>query len=147
MGKFVPSESSKNKTWKKSFFARDKTGVMYTAMRNDETKEMFYSHPTKPYLYDSSGQLIGYRGSDNQAHFGAPKKGWGSNKEKIKKAENVGPIVNKYLGTGTGTMAQLGTYSDVISPLSKTTGPEDIRRPKTEDAIMQVLKEIDKPSF
>ena len=76
--------SLKNKAWKKSFFARDKTGVMYTALRNDETKEMFYSHPTKPYLYDSSGQLIGYRGSVNQAHFGAPKKGWGSNKEKIK---------------------------------------------------------------
>jgi len=131
----------KDRSWKKAFFATSKDRTQYTAWGSDETKELFYEHPTKPFLYNKGGSLIGYRGSDQQAHFSNPKKGWGLGENEMSKYSNVGPIVNKYLGTGSGRMSEYGKYSDVLSPLSKMNPNQDIRRSDMSSNIVDWLKQ------
>jgi len=134
-------DGDKDRSWKKAFFAKSKDMTQYTAWSNDETKELFYEHPTKPFLYNKEGTLIGYRGSDKQAHFGIPKKGWGISKDEMLKYENVGPISNKYIGTGKGKMLEYGKYSDRLSPLSKMNPNQDIRKSDISNNIIDWIKQ------
>ena len=144
------SENKLKREWKKAFLARSKDDTAYTAYKSDETKEIFYSHPTKPFLYDREGELIGFRGSDNKPHFHSPDKGWGMSDKELSKVKSVGPIVNKYLGMDSGrkgkesTMYKLGGYGTAKSTLSKT--PEQGIR-KTEDLIMNKLTKVEEPSI
>ena len=129
----------KERDWKMAFYARAKDRTLYTAYASDPTKETFYSHPTKPFLYDKGGSRIGFRGSDAQPHFHEPPKGWGLKEEEMEKYRNVGPIVNQYLGKARGRMSELGEYKDVLSPLSKMNPNQDIRRTSLNDKIMNKL--------
>ena len=147
------AKTKDNREWKQAFLARGKDDTAYTAYKSDETKELFYSHPTKPFLYDREGELIGFRGSDNKPHFHSPDKGWGMSDKELSKVKSVGPIVNEYLGvlkTGgyhkgkESTMYKLGGYATAKSTLSKT--PEQGIR-KTEDLIMNKLTKVEEPSI
>ena len=147
-----------NRKWKPAFLAYGENNIKYTAYKSDETKELFYSHPTKPFLYDKEGELIGFRGSDKKPHFHAPDKGWNMSDSEFSKIKSVGPIVNKYLGVlGTGpfsegkegTMYKLGSYSGVKSTLSKNP-QQDIRRNENKnfmDSLMNDLKKTEQPNF